>query len=120
MLADTTANDLSEYATTHQQVQDLIHDHPLIIFSKSYCPHSKNAKALLDRFTLIQPYKVVEVDQRPDAALVKQALTEISDRGTFPNIFLNGTSLGGMSELQQLNDSGKLEEQLKAARQLKI
>lgn len=36
-------------------------------------------------------------------------LKEISARETFPNIFLNGKTLGGSDDLEELHETGKLE-----------
>jgi glutaredoxin len=35
-------------------------------------------------------------------------LKEISGRETFPNIFLNGQTLGGSDDLEELHESGQL------------
>jgi glutaredoxin len=39
---------------------------------------------------------------------VKMALKEISGRETFPNIFLNGQTLGGSDDLEELHKTGQL------------
>lgn len=39
---------------------------------------------------------------------VKMTLKEISGRETFPNIFLNGITLGGSDDLESLHESGQL------------
>ena len=44
-----------------------------------------------------------------DDYAVKMTLKEISGRETFPNIFLNGKTLGGSDDLEELHISGKLE-----------
>ncbi|KAI8381296.1 thioredoxin-like protein, partial [Radiomyces spectabilis] len=85
---------------------------PLVVFSKTYCPYSKKAKAILDSFTLKEPYKVVEVDLRDDADQVKQRLGSLSGRYTFPNIFVNEKSIGGAAELQEMNSHGELHQLL--------
>lgn len=39
---------------------------------------------------------------------VKMTLKELSGRDTFPNIFLNGKTLGGSDDLEYLHESGQL------------
>ena len=44
---------------------------------------------------------------------VKRLLGEHTQLDTFPNIFINGGSIGGATELSRLDRSGRLEEILK-------
>lgn len=44
---------------------------------------------------------------------VKMTLNEISGRATFPNIFLNGQSIGGADDLEELHETGQLAILLK-------
>ncbi|KAI8081617.1 uncharacterized protein BX664DRAFT_340830 [Halteromyces radiatus] len=90
------------------RVEALIRSHPLVVFSKTYCPYSKKAKAILNSFTYKTPYQIVEVDLREDASALKQALGELSERYTFPNIFLNGKSIGGAAEIEALHRQDQL------------
>ncbi|ORZ17036.1 thioredoxin-like protein [Absidia repens] len=88
--------------------------HPLIVFSKTYCPYSKKAKAILDSFDYSSPYHIVEVDLRDDGDKVKQALGEISGRYTFPNVFVQGTSIGGASEIESMHQQDQLTALLRS------
>ena len=45
-------------------------------------------------------------------------LQALTGRSSVPNIFVGGASVGGYSELSALNDAGKLQTQLKAAKAL--
>jgi len=83
-------------------------DPPVIVFSKTTCPYSKKAKELLSSLDLSPVPKVVEVDRRGDTEQLKAILTRLTGRATFPNIFLNGQSLGGSDELHALMDEGSL------------
>ncbi|KAI9495656.1 thioredoxin-like protein, partial [Zychaea mexicana] len=84
--------------------------HPLTVFSKTYCPYSRKAKAILNEYPLKVPYYVVEVDLRADAVEVKRVLGENTGRDTFPNVFVNGQSIGGATELGRFDRSGRLKE----------
>jgi hypothetical protein len=43
---------------------------------------------------------------------VRRYLTEITNQTTVPNIFINGSHLGGSSDLVDANNSGKLQKML--------
>ncbi|CAO3627015.1 unnamed protein product [Cunninghamella blakesleeana] len=92
------------------EINTLITTHQLIVFSKSYCPYSKKAKEILNSFQYKVPYHILEVDQRDDASEIKQILGEKTKRYTFPNIFVNGISIGGASEIEIMNESGDLKQ----------
>ncbi|KAI9476574.1 MAG: hypothetical protein EXX96DRAFT_486298 [Benjaminiella poitrasii] len=77
-----------------------------------YEEFSKKAKKILSSYNLKQALEVIEVDLRDDDYQVKMVLKEISDRETFPNIFLNGESLGGSDDLERLHKTGQLTELL--------
>ncbi|KAI0798429.1 hypothetical protein BC629DRAFT_1499831 [Irpex lacteus] len=62
--------------------------HPLIVFSKSYCPYSKRAKALLNTYGLSPPPTVIELDLRSDGPIIQAILKRLTGRGTVPNVVL--------------------------------
>ncbi|KAI7851797.1 thioredoxin-like protein [Circinella umbellata] len=95
------------------EIESILRAHPLTVFSKTYCPYSRKAKEILNEYPLKIPYYVVEVDLRNDAMEIKKLLGEHTQLDTFPNIFINGGSIGGASELSRLDKSGRLEEILK-------
>ncbi|ORE03105.1 hypothetical protein BCV72DRAFT_257981 [Rhizopus microsporus var. microsporus] len=70
--------------------------------------YSQKAKKILKEYKL-KPFKIVEVDKRDDDYEIKMALKDISDRETFPNIFINGQTLGGSDNLEELHNRGELE-----------
>ncbi|EIE83925.1 hypothetical protein RO3G_08630 [Rhizopus delemar RA 99-880] len=73
-----------------------------------YNKYSQRAKKILKSYNL-KPFKVVEVDLREDDDEVKMALKEISNRDTFPNIFINGQTIGGCDDLEKLHEAGELK-----------
>ena len=81
-----------------------VNSRALVIFSKTTCPFCVEAKKILER-ELGEAYtrvKVIELDQLGEAAQVAPALLAISGMTTVPNIFLEGESIGGCSELKAL------------------
>ena len=88
---------------------------PVIIFSKSYCPHSKRAKGILLEKYIITPQPfVVELDQHPLGAQLQAKLAERTNRGTVPNVMVNGVSIGGGDETAQLDADGTLASKIKS------
>ncbi|KAF7324969.1 Glutaredoxin domain protein [Mycena kentingensis (nom. inval.)] len=75
---------------------------PVVVFSKTHCPHSKRVKSLLHDYQLSPPPKIIEVDLRPDAAEIKAILSRLTNHATFPNVLLRGHSLGGSDQVHAL------------------
>jgi len=82
---------------------------PIIIFSKTYCPHSRAAKNLFLRAYKIVPAPyVVELDDHPHGAELQDLLAKRTGRRTVPNIMISGKSIGGNDDVQQLEKEGRL------------
>ncbi|KAI9806329.1 MAG: hypothetical protein M1825_006444 [Sarcosagium campestre] len=80
------------------RAQSIIDENPVAVFSKSYCPHCRATKTLLsDRG--VKPY-IIELDQVADGADIQDALEEITNQRSVPNIFINHAHIGGNSDLQ--------------------
>ncbi|KAK5092315.1 hypothetical protein LTR70_005591 [Exophiala xenobiotica] len=112
---------------------------PVVIFSKSYCPHSRRAKQLLLDIYKINPEPlVVELDllgehvsssshhdsssdpdneEHPRKTLgraLQDLLTERTGRRTVPNIVVGSAhSIGGNDNLWEMHESGTLAEEIK-------
>jgi glutaredoxin 3 len=82
-----------------------VNSRALVVFSKTTCPFCVEAKQILAR-ELGEAYalvKVIELDQLgAESGKVVPALLAISGMTTVPNIFLEGESIGGCSELKAL------------------
>ncbi|KAJ2311122.1 hypothetical protein H4S01_002966 [Coemansia sp. RSA 2610] len=99
-----------EQSKVEQKLRELIKRSRVMVFSKTYCPYSRKAKALLAQYRSERglEYSVLEVDMEADPAETKQALGRISARFTFPNVFVDGQSIGGSDELSQMHANGEL------------
>ena len=87
---------------------------PVIIFSKSYCPFSKKAKAiLLEGYTISPKPFVVELDQHPIGPELQALLAENTGRRTVPNVLVNGKSIGGGDDIAALDQSDDLASKLR-------
>lgn len=86
----------------------------VIIFSKSYCPHSAKAKRiLLDKYTIVPAPYVVELDIHPMGPGLQNALAKSTGRRTVPNVLISGRSIGGGDDIEALDNSGGLVEKVK-------
>jgi len=86
---------------------------PIIIFSKSYCPHSKQAKAVFGLYDITPAPFIVELDLHSLGSQLQAALEKITGRRTVPNVLISGTSLGGGDETQALHDKGELVDKIR-------
>src|ERR1700722_6358944 len=80
------------------------------LYTTDYCPYCTRAKALLG--TKNVPFTEVAVDERPD---LRSWLISASGQRTVPQIFINGRSVGGFSELAELDKKGALDRLLGGA-----
>ncbi|KAF6845334.1 glutaredoxin domain-containing protein [Colletotrichum musicola] len=91
------------------ELNSILKKSPVIIFSKTYCPYSKKAKALLLEKYSIEPAPfVVELDKHPLGPQLQAFLGEKTGRKTVPNILVNSVSIGGADDIIDLDDRKKL------------
>jgi glutaredoxin 3 len=75
------------------------------IYSADYCPHCTRAKSVFDRYGLTY----TEYDITKDMAGREEAMTRSGGRKTVPQIFIDGTHIGGCDDLVAFEQSGKLK-----------
>jgi len=79
------------------------------VYSTRWCGYCVRAKALLEQLGI--PYEDVVLDDDPH---FRATLHEQTGGWTVPQILIDGTRIGGYSELWQLARSGGLDELLAA------
>lgn len=86
----------------------------VIIFSKSYCPHSKKAKhILLEKYKIVPEPFVVELDLHTHGPQLQAVLKHMTGRRTVPNVLLVGKSIGGGDEMEELDETDTLASKFK-------
>lgn len=96
------------------ELNTILKKSPIIIFSKSYCPHSKRAKTiLLEKYSIDPLPFVVELDQHPLGGKLQARLAQLTGRRTVPNVLINGVSIGGGDDVAELHAKKNLEEKVK-------
>ena len=94
-------------------VQELINNNKVMIFSKSYCPFAGRAKKLFSDAQVAG--KIIELDQVAGGDAMQNALKDLSGQRTVPNIYINGKHLGGCDDTVAAFGNGKMKEMLTAA-----
>lgn len=97
------------------QIDSLINDNPIVIFSFTTCPFCIRAKQLFDDLGV--KYTTVECNEHPDGMAFRAELAERTSRTSMPNIFIGGQGIGGFNDgtpgLKPLSNSGELTTMLK-------
>jgi glutaredoxin 3 len=81
----------------------------IVVYTIQQCPYCAAAKALLRQKAVI----FEEIDVGADPGL-REKMIEESGRRTVPQIFINGSPIGGFEELHALDQGGKLDRLLAA------
>ncbi len=79
------------------------------VYTTRWCGYCVRAKALLDSKGL--PYEEISLDDDPG---FRRNLHELTGGRTVPQILIDGTPIGGYTELWRLDKSGALNERLAA------
>jgi len=79
------------------------------IYTKPGCPYCRRAMHLLREKGV--HFKEIVASEKPEVRAEMQKRAD--GRNTFPQIFINGTGIGGCDDLFALEDSGKLDEMLR-------
>ena len=80
---------------------------PVIVYTTDMCPYCRSAKALLNKRGV--EYEEINLARDPDA---RKLLRETTGMSTFPQIVVDGTSIGGFDQLLAADRAGRLPELL--------
>ena len=82
-----------------KEFSEILKRGPLVMFSKTYCPYSRNLKALLsENFEFSPQVVIVELDQHPNGSELQDHIGRVTGRRTVPNLMVNGESKGGFDD----------------------
>ncbi|KAL3159130.1 hypothetical protein ABBQ32_011125 [Trebouxia sp. C0010 RCD-2024] len=103
----------SASSSLEEQVKEKNKKHPVVVYSKSWCPYCGEVKRLFSAlkvdFTAIELDEVVEGDE------VQDALLAITQSRTVPQVFIRGEFIGGCDDTLGAYSTGELAEKLSAA-----
>jgi glutaredoxin 3 len=129
MSASGSGDNVSKDAIA-DKVKQLINDHKVIVFSKTYCifvihifkiefqlvfclgPYCVKAKNVLGKYKL-KDYKIIELDEIDNGNEYQKILGKLTDAKTVPRVFIAGKCIGGGDDTERLDKNGDLEKQLK-------
>ena len=77
------------------------------IYSTTWCPSCVSAKRLFDELDVT--YEEINIEEE---GMSREALAEITNGRTVPQIVINGECIGGFDNLLSLHQEGKLKELL--------
>lgn len=80
----------------------------VVLYTKTYCPYSKECKEMLTEKGV--EYTEMIVDNDP--ALEMEMETKSGGRTDTPQVFINGSHIGSGDDLKALESTGKLDEML--------
>ncbi|DBB14430.1 TPA: hypothetical protein ACH3X3_004727 [Trebouxia sp. C0006] len=95
-------------------VDGLVKSEKVVIFSKSYCPFCKKAKAALQQ-DLGSNFTVVELDERQDGEAIQDYLNQLTGGRSVPRVFIGGKFIGGGDDTVSKQQSGELKKILQQA-----
>lgn len=79
----------------------------VVIYTTASCPYCLDAKELLAEKKV--DFKEIRVEGRPD---LRSFLMSTSGQHTVPQVFINGQSVGGCSDIAALDRQGELDRLL--------
>jgi glutaredoxin 3 len=83
----------------------------VLMYCTAVCPYCVRAEQLLKRKG-VQEIEKIRVDSQPE---LRVAMMEKTGRRTVPQIYINGTHVGGYDDLVSLDQAGGLDELLSKA-----
>lgn len=83
----------------------------VVIYTKPTCPFCHRAKHLLQEKNM--PFE--EIDIAADPARRSEMITKAFGKTTVPQIFIDGTHIGGCDDIYALDREGKLDPMLRKA-----
>jgi len=81
----------------------------IVLYTKSWCPFCKRAKALLAEKAA--DFTEIDIEEQPEKR--EEMTKRTAGKTSVPQIFINGKHIGGCDDLYALEEAGKLNALLK-------
>ena len=91
-------------------VENLLGQNKIVVFSKTTCPFCVKVKDLFKDMN--QEFVTVELDTVENGEEIKKYLIEETKHTTVPNVFINGSHIGGYDSTLKAQKDGSLEKML--------
>lgn len=87
----------------------------VVVFLKPTCPYCILAKDVLLKYKFKSGYlELIDISGRSDMGSIQDYLQQITGARTVPRVFIGEQCIGGGSDVDGLDHSGKLEGMLQA------
>ncbi|KAJ3689408.1 hypothetical protein LUZ61_018572 [Rhynchospora tenuis] len=98
-------------ARMEETVKKTVSDHPVVIYSKTWCSYSSEVKSLFKRIG-VEPH-VIELDKLgAQGTQLQRVLERLTGQSTVPNVFIGGKHIGGCTDTVKLHQNGELKKLL--------
>ena len=97
---NTTNFSTTKHPSEPAAANDWIDNEPVLIFGKTTCGFSTAAQNVMQDIGV--NYTNVDLDKRSDGAAIQAELGSLTGQRTVPSVWINGTFIGGYSELTAL------------------
>ena len=112
---DPEADDDCDDLMDEDCITKLVQSHPVVVFSKPWCPYCRKALETLALAGVLEPYVVDLSKYGKQTHDIQATLNQITGRRTVPNVFVNGKTIGGGDETVALHRNEKLIPLLREA-----
>mmetsp|Transcript_21664 Transcript_21664/g.20813 ORF Transcript_21664/g.20813 Transcript_21664/m.20813 type:complete len:114 (-) Transcript_21664:372-713(-) len=111
-MGSTSSKSNNNSPETMESIKSTVENNSVVIYSKTYCPYCTTTKNMFGKeFPNVKPV-LIELDKISGGSAIQAALLEFSGQRTVPNVFVNGTHLGGNDDTQAAFRSGELSKML--------
>ena len=100
-------------AAAQDLLKSLIASPGVLMLSKTTCPYCARAKTALAGAQI--KFNAIEIDTRADGSALQSAALELTGQRTVPNVWVNGTHVGGSDKVVAMLESGQLQKLLGAS-----
>lgn len=101
----------SSSSSVHDFIVNENASHKVVIWAKSFCPHSKKTKETFKSMSNdVKDVVIHDLDLRPngDGADIQAELLVITGQKTVPNVFIMNQHIGGNDNVQKAYTNGNL------------
>ncbi|XP_042470172.1 monothiol glutaredoxin-S10-like [Zingiber officinale] len=106
-MSSSSSSSSSFGSRLEESIKKTITEHPVVVYSKTWCSYSMEVKALFKRIG-VEPF-VIELDQLgPQGPQIQKALERATGQFTVPNVFIGGKHIGGCTDTVKLHQKGEL------------
>ncbi|KIP11695.1 hypothetical protein PHLGIDRAFT_17880 [Phlebiopsis gigantea 11061_1 CR5-6] len=95
-------------------VENAISGNTITIFSKTWCPYCRRAKALIASEFAGTKTQILELDTLDEGDDIQNYLYEKTGQRSVPNIFINQKHVGGCDKVVALHSQGELAPLVRA------